>query len=375
MNTVLVHNLRFGGAHRRMAEQLRHLHIPISEVTLEGAEPLTPDAIIIPLTYRGNTSGSLWRPIRRHTDLLALIKSYSRLHEAIREQSPDVIWLNSCRFLQAPWLTEDLAQRAVYHCDEPRRVDYEAAARRSTRLRTRVPYWPMRRLSRHLDRRTVAKVAVLSTNSEYSVEEIGRAYGREASVLRCGVSSRFRPPTTSVHRDHLLSVGSLIPSKGHDLAIEAAARCGLGLPIVVVAPREDGGERARLERLAHNAGVRLVIKVAVAEEELVSLYQSAVVTLYMARAEPFGLVSLEAQACGCPVIVSREGGLPETVVQGVTGWAVPRTSDDVVAHLSTFSDPDLSKKLGAAASEHAGEWSWGSSADQLRTTLESVGLR
>jgi glycosyltransferase involved in cell wall biosynthesis len=375
MKVVLIHNLRFGGAYRRMAEQLSHLKMAVSEVTLEGAEPLTSDAVIIPLRHRGNSTHPIFRPITRQVDLFELIKSYRQLHRVVREISPDVIWLNACRYLQAPWLSDDLAQRAVYHCDEPRRADYELAVRQTTRWRTRLPYWPMRRLTRSLDRRTVAKVDCLFTNSEYSVGEIRRAYGRVAAVLRCGVSTSFRPSEYPVDRAHLLSVGSLIPSKGHDLAIEGAALCGLGLPIVIVAPRAENEEAARLESLARDSGVRLVIRIGVAEEDLISLYQSAMATLYMAQAEPFGLASLEAQACGSPVIVSREGGLPETLVQGVTGWAVPRTGYDVATQLATLVDEHLSEEMGAAGATQAAKWSWDASASQLRAKLELVGER
>ena len=372
MKTVLVHNVRFGGAHRRMSEQLQHLDLPVTEVTLEGADPLTDDPVIVPMRYRGDRPRALALPITRYLDLLSLVAAYRRLHETVRQLRPDVIWLNPCRFLQTPWLTPDLAGRAAYYCDEPRRADYDAAARHSTRLRTRVPYWPLRRLTRHLDRATATVVGAVATNSSYSAGQIQRAYGCDAVVVPCGVSSRFRPSARPGSRDHLLSVGTLIPSKGHDLAIEAAGRSGLGLPVVVVAPREDPQEEGRLHRIAGDAGVSLAVKVGVTDGELVGLYQSAVVTLYMARSEPFGLVSIEAQACGSPVIVSDEGGLPETIIPDVTGWAVPRRAVDVASRLAMLTDRPMPEEMEAAAVANAATWSWDVSASRLRGLLSSV---
>jgi glycosyltransferase involved in cell wall biosynthesis len=374
MRTVLIHNLQYGGAYRRMSEQFRHLGLPIIEVTLEGATLLTEEAVIVPLRYWGDEAPMAARPVTRHLDLFSLLRAYRRLHATVRQLAPDVIWLNSCRFINSPPLPADLARLAVYHCDEPRRVDYEPSFQRSLRLRTRLPYWPMRQIIRHVDHRSAVTAARITTNSLYSVEQIRLAYQREALVIPCGVSSRFEPPAISAGRSHLLSVGTLIPSKGHDLVIEAAGRSGLGVPLVIVAPREDWQEEARLRRIARKSRVELAIRIGVSDEALVALYQSSLVTLYMSEAEPLGLVSLEAQACGSPVIVSDEGGLPETLVQGITGWAVPRRVEDITARLAKFKDGPRSEELGSAAVCHAARWSWALSSDRLRDVLNSVAL-
>jgi glycosyltransferase involved in cell wall biosynthesis len=230
----------------------------------------------------------------------------------------------------------------------------------------------MRQVLRHLDRAAVSAVAAVTTNSRYSVGRIHEAYGRHATVIPCGVTDGFQPPATPVARDHLLTVGTLIPSKGHDLAIEAAGRSGLGFPVVVVTPRHNPEEEARLRAIADRAGVEVVVKVGVTDEELAALYQSAVVTLYMAQLEPFGLVSIEAQSCGCPVIVSDEGGLAETLVSGVTGWSVARQVGPIAERLSQFKDPALSERLGRAAAADSGRWSWNVSAKRLQAVFTSV---
>src|ERR1700683_775118 len=256
MKIVLVHNQRFGGAHRRTSEQFKQLGLPVTEVTLEGAQPLTEDAVIVPISYYGDRPPQSVRPITRYADFLSLLSAYRRLHTTVRKLAPDVIWLNPCRFLKGAWLEKDLASITAYYCDEARRSDYDDSVRHSTRVRPRIPYWPMRRATRYLDRATVASVAAVATNSSYSADQITRAYGRQAEVIPCGVSGYFRPATGHVSRDYLLSVGSLIPTKGHDLAIRAAGQCGLNLPIVVVAPRDDAKEVERLGSIATQSGVQ-----------------------------------------------------------------------------------------------------------------------
>jgi glycosyltransferase involved in cell wall biosynthesis len=368
----MVHNQRFGGAHRRMSEQHKHLGIPITELTLEGAEPVTGNAVVVPLSLRGDAAPAFMRPAARYADLLSVGEAYRRLNAVIREHEPDVVWINPCHFLQAPLVTRDLARRTVYYCDEPRRIAYERQLQASVRPRSRIPYWPIRRTCKQLDRRTATSVAIVATNSRYTADRIRSAYSRDARIVPCGVSACFRPPDGVRSRSYLLSVGKLIPTKGHDLAITAAGRAGLNVPLVIASHASDPEEEARLYGLAGDAGVELTIRVGVSDEKLVELYQNALVTLYLALAEPFGLVSIEAQACGCPVIVSNEGGLPETIINGTTGWAVPRTIDAVAGALARVQSTDAPDDVEEAASRHAAHWSWDRSAQALRVLLEDV---
>ena len=182
----------------------------------------------------------------------------------------------------------------------------------------------------------------------------------------------FRPPDRLRERAYLLSVGKLIPTKGHDLAISAAGRARLKIPLLIASHASNPEEEARLHRLAREAGVELTIRVGVSDEQLVELYQDALVTLYLAYAEPFGLVSIEAQASGCPVIVSDEGGLPETIIDGTTGWAVPRTIDAVAEALVRVHATDSLDEFEVAAARHGARWSWDRSAQALLALLEDV---
>jgi glycosyltransferase involved in cell wall biosynthesis len=372
LKIVMVHNQRFGGAHRRMSEQRTHLGVPVKEVTLEGAEPVTGDADIVPLSLRGDAAHALVRPVARYADLLSVGSAYRRLNDAIRDHEPDVVWINPCHILQAPLVTRDLARRTVYYCDEPRRIDYERQLQASIRPRSRIPYWPIRRTWTHLDRRTATSVAIVATNSRYTADRIRSAYSRDARIVPCGVSARFRPPDGVRSRGYLLSVGKLIPTKGHDLAIAAVGRTPLNVPLVIASHTSNPAEEARLHRLARQGGVELIVRVGVTDEQLVGLYQDALVTLYLAQAEPFGLASIEAQACGCPVIVSDEGGLPETIIDGTTGWAVPRTIDAVVGALARVRSINAPADFEGAASRHAAHWSWERSARALQDLFEDV---
>ena len=92
--------------------------------------------------------------------------------------------------------------------------------------------------------------------------------------------------------------------------------------------------------------------------------------MYLAKAEPFGLVSIEAQACGCPVVVADQGGLPETVLHGSTGWRVPRGPEDAARRLDELEDPNRRAAMAARAADHGRGYSWDRSTNEMAGVLE-----
>ena len=171
----------------------------------------------------------------------------------------------------------------------------------------------------------------------------------------------------------LLFVGRLQPLKGPDIAIrsmaEAVARAPELMRDVVLAvvggPTGSASaqdEVARLMNLAATAGVgdRVVFFPPQPHERLADFYSAADAVLVPSRSESFGLVALEAQACGTPVIASAVGGLRYSVQDGVGGLHVhghdPRAFADRIIEL--LSDPGLAARLSTGAYAHAAQFSW-----------------
>ncbi len=357
-----------------MASQLDHLGDDIVEVCLETALPVTSEPIVVPFAPIAPTRAKVLRPPFRYRDLIMLIRAWREAAGHIRASGSDVVYLNPCQYLQAPpVLLEDIPP-TLYFCDEPRRVDADPGARSTRRSLTRPLYGPAYATERWLDRAATCRAYQLATNSRYTAAQIDRVYGRHATVVTMGVADSLisHQPTPTV-QPFLLTVGALIPSKGHDLAIDVAAR--VSRPVVVVAPRHDDGEQARLQRLAERLGVRLDVRVGISDAELAELYCAAYATVYLAHREPLGLVSLEAQACGCPVIVAAEGGLPETIIDGVTGWQSPRDGASAAALVERLADPAVRETMAAAAREHAKSCSWAASAAEVGELLRTTRLR
>lgn len=374
MRIAVVHNLPFGGARRRLASQMAHLDHDVVEVCLQSSNPITAGAVVVPLRQLAPGRPRSLRPPLRYLDLVALERAWHRAGRAVGRARAEVIYLNPCHYLQAPPVLSGDLPPAVYFCDEPRRVDAEPEARATRNSLTNPLYAGMYARERRLDRRTVSRARSLLTNSRYTAREIERVYGRTATVIRMGVAEELLHCAETGARDRfLLTVGALIPAKGHDLVLRAAAASTGRPPVQVVAPRPEPEEESRLRSLAAELGVELTMRIGIDDRELANLYATAHATLYLAGREPFGLVSVEAQACGCPVIVADEGGLPETIRDGITGYQAPRDPRAVASLVDRLADPARHASMSAAAREHARTWTWAESAKQVGELLEQAG--
>jgi D-inositol-3-phosphate glycosyltransferase len=216
------------------------------------------------------------------------------------------------------------------------------------------------------------------------VELYGAAPAR-VRVVPYGVDrARFHPgdrgaarAALGVTRRHVLAfVGRLQPLKAPDVAVLALAslvrqRPDLDVELLVVggASGNGGGEPARLAKLAADAGVadRVRFLVAQPHDRLATVYRAADLVLMPSWSESFGLVALEAQASGTPVVAAEVGGLQHAVGDGTTGVLVashqPEAWAGAVARL--LSNPRRLAAMGAAAARFAGVHGWDRTAARL----------
>jgi D-inositol-3-phosphate glycosyltransferase len=133
-----------------------------------------------------------------------------------------------------------------------------------------------------------------------------------------------------------------------------------------------GGERARIEALAREIGIqdRVTFLGAVGHDRLPAFYSLADVCAVPSYSESFGLVALEAQACGTPVVASRVGGLRQLVLDGITGYTIARhdPAEYASALLALLRDPQLRSVMGAAGRRLAGTYTWQVTAERLLET-------
>jgi D-inositol-3-phosphate glycosyltransferase len=182
-----------------------------------------------------------------------------------------------------------------------------------------------------------------------------------------------------------LFVGRLQAHKGPDIAIrtiaEAVARdpvatADLQLAIVGGPSGTDLGEVARLMDLATALDVadRVILFPPQAQERLADFYAAADVVLVPSRSESFGLVALEAQACGTPVVAARVGGLPFVVEDRRTGFLVD--GHDPAEHatrlIELLADPARRHAMGAEAAHRALRYTWDVTADEVARVYREV---
>jgi D-inositol-3-phosphate glycosyltransferase len=171
-----------------------------------------------------------------------------------------------------------------------------------------------------------------------------------------------------------LFVGRIQPLKGPDVAIRALAampRRDTMLVIVGGASGVEGDtELASIRSLTHELGVadRVAFVDPQPHQLLSSYYRAADVVVVPSRSESFGLVALEAAACGIPVVASAVGGLLNVVDDGVTGILVEgRHPERFARALSTLlADPAAAGAMGAAAAVRARRFTWSFTAARLR---------
>ncbi len=170
---------------------------------------------------------------------------------------------------------------------------------------------------RRWDLTSAQRVDMFIANSTTVQERIKRIYNRDSVVITPPVSDRFFDVetaqcavSTEKSTGYYLAIGRLVPYKKYDLLIEAANR--LKLPLKIAG---TGSEEARLRKLA---GPTVEFLGFVPDEELCALYTNAKAFLF-APFEDAGVVPIEAQACGTPVICYGKGGVLDTVIDGETG--------------------------------------------------------
>jgi glycosyltransferase involved in cell wall biosynthesis len=175
----------------------------------------------------------------------------------------------------------------------------------------------MNRLARW-DRETAARANRYVAISHYVAGRIRRYYNREATVVYPPVDTDFFRPAPAVSGRYALIVSALVPYKRIDLAIDACRVARVPLKIVGTGP-----ERLPLERRSAASGSPADVEFLgrLTNEEVRDLYRSAAVVLLPGE-EDFGIVPLEAQACGRPVVAYGRGGALETIVPGETGLFV-----------------------------------------------------
>lgn len=187
------------------------------------------------------------------------------------------------------------------------------------------------------------------------------------------------PPTAPV----LLFVGRIQPLKSPDVAVRALALLQRPDALLLVVGGASGAEGdhevAHLQALVDELGLTQQVRFVPPQPHhiLSTYYRAADVVLVPSRSESFGLVALEASACGVPVVAAGVGGLLTLVDHGETGYLVPDRDPALFAHYAReiIDHPSHAAALGARGAVRATRYTWGFAAARLRRLYADLALR
>lgn len=255
---------------------------------------------------------------------------------------------------------------------------------------------PLDAVRARAEERMVAEADRLVAGSASEAKDLIRLYDADRNricVAQPGVDARVQvvPDPERLRRRLKLSgrrvvlfCGRLEPLKGGDTLVDAIGALNQDpafedVTTLVIGDdsgdgQRDGGERTRLQQRVRGAGVadRVRFLGAVPHERLADYYALADVCVVPSRTESFGLVALEAQSVGTPVVAAAVGGLTEIVDDGVTGFLVPgrdpRRYAEAIAEV--LADSKGRERMGAAARARAASYTWSRAVDRLEAIYE-----
>lgn len=401
MRIAVWHNLPSGGGKRALYDHIRGLVARGHHV--EAWSPSTADRAYLPL---GNLVPEhvveLEWPIRpRRTDdwqitlqteraLGAMDVHCARCAEQILRGRFDVLFANSCQFFRATSIGRFVPLPSVLYQQEPYRWLYEALPRLRwlappTQPRSRLSRgalkavfkdWRSIRNWRLQAREEVDNAAAFTrilVNSRFSRESILRAYGLDADVCYLGIDVERFTDLDLAREDFIIGLGSFTPEKNLGLVIEGVGRVPPPRPkLVWIGNMAIQSYLADMVELAKARHVDFVPLQGIADETLIEWLNRAFAMVYAPRLEPFGLAPLEAGACGVPVIAVAEGGVRETIEDGVTGLLVEHDPDAVASAITRLRDePRLARTLGSnGRSAVEAKWSWQAATDRIERKLQ-----
>jgi glycosyltransferase involved in cell wall biosynthesis len=402
MRIAVWHNLSSGGAKRALYHHVKGLvergHSvecwcpAIADVSYLPLKELAPEHIVSfdyqPKTLPGRAGQWVNRYLNAMNRLRAMDKACKQSAKEIGSGGFDVLFANSCHLYHMPQIVRYAQGPKVVYLQEPYRPFYEARpvlpwvgriGGKDVPLLTRTGWFVADQLQLQAFRSQARKewsaahsCDQILVNSYYSRESVLRVYGREATVCYLGIDTSLFRNLRKPREGFVVGLGSFCSAKGIDLAVKAIALLREPRPKLVWIG--NGGVKPYLEevrRLAKSSGVEFDAMEMIPDSEVVDILNRATLLVYTSRLEPFGLAPLEANACGAPVVAVAEGGVRETVKEGLNGFLVDSQPDAIARAMARLlCDPALTRSIGERACEYIQrEWSVEGSVDRLEENL------
>lgn len=360
MTIAMFHELHAGGAKRTVNEfskRLKQKHqidlYIVDEAQNEQETRFFTNVFFYKFAPK-KWKGSDWKS-KLYKDTIELYK-LSKLHKKIAadidKKKYDLAFIHPSKFTQAPFILRFIKTKKIYYCQESLRMVYESRLDipYDLSLLKRIYERSTRWIRKKIDKANILSADLILANSKYTQKNIQSAYSLESLVSYLGVDiNSFRP--SSVKKDvDVLFIGTKDDMDGYSL-LEEAITYMKKKPILKT----------------HITGLDWIED----DTEFTKTYSNVKVMVCLSRNEPFGLLPLEAMACGVSVVAVNEGGYKETVINGKTGFLVPRDPKILAKKIGyLLANEKIRLAMGKNARAHIEKnWTWEKKIQKLEKFL------
>lgn len=345
MKIAIFHNLPIGGAKRALYEEMKylsesnelHLYETKKQVEFLNVHKFAKKKYFYPFTLENCYPGFINRAVSDYKNLLLLNDFHNTIANEIDKIKYDLCLVHPDIFTQAPFVLRHIKTHSIYFCEEYLRICYEDHLKFNEEVIFLKKWYEngTRSLRKIIDRDNARAATKIVANSKFTKGNIDKAYGINAEYCQLGVDVDIFKPKVKRGDDHVLVMGekNTIGSSGLAKDISDAVN----------------NPELKFKALGSTTG-----KLAIRNDNILAKeYSCALAILCLSRKEPFGLSPLESMACETPVLAVDEGGYRETVIDGVTGYLLPRDPKAFANKIKFLMDnPEVARKMGKAGREH-----------------------
>ncbi len=368
MKIAIFHNFPAGGGKRTVFEQAKGLlarghQVEAFELTNTDSSfcdlrKLKCRVAVFPFEKESFLPGFLSRLQKDYQNFFVLNHVHKKIATHINSSGFDVALIHTDLHTESPYILQYLKIPHVYHCHELLRIAYEKEYAFTESVSWPKYWYEMitRKIRKQIDRINAQSAKNIITNSEYTKKNIQMAYGRIAKICYSGVDPKvFRP--IGKRTKSILFMGQKNYVGGYDFVNEIMAHIPIEMGIQL---KNFGFPKGRPDTKN--------------DLLLARSYSQALATLCVSYGEPFGLKALESMSCGTPVMATREGGYPDSIVPGINGWLFPRDPKVFAKQIIALANnPSISNRMGSNARNHVlKSWTWDRHVGQLEKILLDV---
>lgn len=304
-------------------------------------------------------SGGNWkaRLYKDTIELYRLNELHKKIAKKVDSKNYDLIFVNGSEYIEAPFILKYVSTFKAFYCHDPNyRIVYEKIlleGRKNLTISRRIYEKINREIRKYLDKQNFNKTNLAIANSFFSKKVIKNTYGKTSEVVYPGIDINFFKPKKIKKDIDIFYIGSYEKIDGFDLLQKALRYLPKNI-VLKTKMYEDGW---------------------VSDQKIITdFYQRSKVVVCLAYNEPFGSVPLEAMACGVPVIAVNEGGYKETIINGQTGYLIPREPQALAGKLEfLLNNEELRSKMGENARHHIEQnWTWDKSVNKLEKIFKEI---